>query len=291
MTELSCMTYKNTKTGTRNIHVLGSYLAMIRKYHKGSALTGQDKLIPHALDAFTADLLIQDLAIARPFAELAASICYPGDLEIAKLYRDHVFVDNGKLFTTKDISAKMGSYTMAVMAHSLGVNAWRHVSIAFKRKICPRLTDLMEEDELDNVGSLQEGHSRATENMIYGLTPDALAGPSEDILPLFLDCSTDWQVEFRIVPGGIMLPYRQAMACHFDKLVKDGSINNIRDPTGKEIQHKKMVEDIVEQLDSKIGAANEEKIVDSIMAKLQPALAALITSALASALSKPFELT
>ncbi|KAG1832560.1 hypothetical protein DFJ58DRAFT_736345 [Suillus subalutaceus] len=96
----------------------------------------------------------KDLALTRPFAEVAAYICYPDKPSI------------------KDLES------VEKIGFPLGVNSWRHISTAFKRKL----------------EALQAGHSRATENRIYGLSPDALASGAEDLLPLFLQASNNWQL-------------------------------------------------------------------------------------------------
>jgi hypothetical protein len=58
-TELTAMNYRSTeRRPERNLHVLGDYMAIVRKYHKGGNLSGVDKTIPHALDALTADLTL-----------------------------------------------------------------------------------------------------------------------------------------------------------------------------------------------------------------------------------------
>ncbi|KAI5987329.1 hypothetical protein EDC04DRAFT_2614860 [Pisolithus marmoratus] len=65
------LTYHNTQTWpTRNLAVLGKHISLLCQYLKMSTLTGKDKLIPHALDGITSDILVQDLALARPFAEV-----------------------------------------------------------------------------------------------------------------------------------------------------------------------------------------------------------------------------
>jgi len=62
----------------------------------------------------------------------------------------------------------------------------------------------------DDVEALQVGHMRATENRIYGLSTQSLAGAVEDVLPLYLQASTRWQQCCKVMPGGSGLPYRQA---------------------------------------------------------------------------------
>ncbi|KAG5335205.1 hypothetical protein C0989_001870 [Termitomyces sp. Mn162] len=225
-TELTAMTYTNIATSThRNCVAFGKYLAMLVTYHKGTALTGSEKLIPHAFDGVTSDLIIQNLAIARPFAQLAAFICHHDSPDIRQLYRDHLFVNNGKLFTSTEVSRIMQSYTEETIGVKLGLQAWRQVSIAFRRKLCSGLDDLMEIDEQDTISAQQATHSRRTENRIYGLSADALSGVAEDVLPLYLDASTDWQIISRAVPGGLGLAYYDCQAIHFDKLVQAGAIS------------------------------------------------------------------
>ncbi|KAI5983299.1 hypothetical protein EDC04DRAFT_2616251 [Pisolithus marmoratus] len=85
--KLTAMTYCNTQTQpTRNLAVLGKHISLLCRYLKTSTLTGKDKLIPHALDGITSDILVQDLALARPFAEVAARACFPDKPEVADLY-------------------------------------------------------------------------------------------------------------------------------------------------------------------------------------------------------------
>ncbi|KAG6825625.1 hypothetical protein H0H87_009015, partial [Tephrocybe sp. NHM501043] len=218
-TELTAMTYKNIATTThRNFVAFGKYIAMLVTYHKGTAMTGTEKLIPHALDGVSSDLIIQNLALARPFAELAVLICFPDKADIRQRYRDQLFVNNGKLFTTTEISSIMQTFTEPIVGHGLGVSAWRQISIAFKRKSCSALEDIVDADEGESVEALQATHTRRTENRLYGLSPDALTGVAEDILPLFLEASGNWQVLVKAVPGGLGLPYYKARCIHFDEL-------------------------------------------------------------------------
>src|SRR6266478_9281903 len=95
-TELAAMNMCNTRTRSkRNLCMLGGFLSVLRMYHKSGGLTGRDKLIPHALDGLTSDLLIQDLVLARPFACMAAKMCFPDQPQIHQLYRERLFVNNG----------------------------------------------------------------------------------------------------------------------------------------------------------------------------------------------------
>ncbi|KAF8440922.1 hypothetical protein L210DRAFT_3645155 [Boletus edulis BED1] len=72
-TELTATIYCNTQTQPiHNLMVFGQHMTLHCQYSKTSAMMGHNKLIPHSLDAITSDILIQDLALARPFAQLAA---------------------------------------------------------------------------------------------------------------------------------------------------------------------------------------------------------------------------
>jgi hypothetical protein len=201
--ELASMNYCATELRpVRNFFALDKHIALMRTYTKTSSLTHFDKLIPHSLDAVTSDLMVQDLAIARPFAEIAVHVCYPENAEIQKLYKERLFVNNLKEFDSTVISRIMVDVSMPIVGFELSVNPWRHISIAWRNKLCPEFTHLLEEgDEVETIGALQTGHKRKTEIRIYGLSTDSLAGPAEDILPLYLDCSTGLQKELHVAPG------------------------------------------------------------------------------------------
>ncbi|KAI6101956.1 hypothetical protein F5141DRAFT_1065894 [Pisolithus sp. B1] len=209
--ELTAMIYRNTQArDTRNLMVFGKHLTLLGQYSKTTALTGRDKLIPHSLDALTSDLLIQDLALARPFAEIAAKICFGNNEEVTRLYRNHLFVNFNKAFTSDDLSAVMAKHSLPRVQFALTINPWRHIQTAWKRKFKCAMEDVVEMDMEDDIDSLQAGHTRATENRVYGLSTDSLAAAAEDVLPLFLQASTGWQERCQVMPGGSGLPYQQA---------------------------------------------------------------------------------
>lgn len=215
-TEMECIQYMNTRTRLRGLYMMGNHLAILFQYHKSAAITGKDKIIPHSLDAVTSDLVIQDLAISRPFAELAAYICYPHDFDVQHWYHSYLFINNKELFDTPQLTKLLKSYTKPIFKVGFGVADWHHISAAFRQKICPAMEVVVEDDDSqESILALQSGHSCHTENLLYGISPEALAGASEDVLPLFLDASTDWQVACKVVPGGHLLPYHHATASNF----------------------------------------------------------------------------
>ena len=110
-----------------------------------------------------------------------------------------LFVNNDHLFTIDNLSHIMACSSIEHLSFKMIVNPWHYISIAFKQKLGHFIDDLMDTEENDTIEALQAGHSYATENQIYDLSPDALAGPVEDILPLYLEASTRWQVIMCIV--------------------------------------------------------------------------------------------
>jgi hypothetical protein len=224
-TELAAMNLCNTRTRSkRNLCMLGQHLSVLRMYHKSGGLTGHDKLIPHALDGLTSDLLIQDLVLARPFACLAAKMCFPDQPQIHQLYQERLFINNGVEFETSNLTSTMARFTLPHVGIGLGVNAWRHISKAFKEKLCNRMMEVLEDGEEESVDAAQAGRRRETGHRVYGVSHDTLDGMAEDVLPLFLDSSTDWQKMLRVVPGGMGLTYHESMGENFADMVKSGAI-------------------------------------------------------------------
>lgn len=135
-------------------------------------------------------------------------------------------MDFGKLFTSAKITDSMTKISFPVLNWNLKISSWRHINIAFKRKLCSKsyalLTD--EESTSSSAHALQSGHSARTENRIYGLSPDSLIGATEDIMQVFLNASTEWQRLFGIVPGGAMLKFHQATMSQYGVLQAMGHL-------------------------------------------------------------------
>ncbi|KAG2088572.1 uncharacterized protein F5147DRAFT_525879, partial [Suillus discolor] len=300
-TELTAMTYRNTKACTcRNLVMLGKNLTMLRTYHKSGALSGMDKLIPHSIDGVTGDLIIQDLALTRPFAEIAAYNCYHDRPAIKEMYQTHLFVNNQKLFNTDQLTATMARISIPFLGFGLGVNSWRHISTAFKRKLGRFAEDLLEDDEQDTVEALQAGHNRSTENRIYGLSPDALAGAPEDLLPLFLQASTNWQLVMHTVPGGLQLAYTLARSHEFKQLAESGKFGSdfqgtnspaaaaVAAPPQRAEVISSMQNHVMAKIKDELVAGIECQVVARIVNALVPAVETMIRDALATAMPQQY---
>jgi hypothetical protein len=120
-TEITAMNLWSTEAwAIHNLLIMGHHIVTLHTYHKSGNLSGLDKRIPPSLNALTSDLVIQDLALARPFAESAVHLCFPGDAKLCSLYRDQLFVDYLKSFTTDVLSATMISFSMPIIGFLWG---------------------------------------------------------------------------------------------------------------------------------------------------------------------------
>ncbi|KAI6045949.1 hypothetical protein EDC04DRAFT_2598514 [Pisolithus marmoratus] len=70
------------------------------------------------------DILVQDLALARPFAEVAARACFPNKPEVVDLYQNHVFVNYDQLFDSKDLLTIMTKCSLPILHFGLTIGSW-----------------------------------------------------------------------------------------------------------------------------------------------------------------------
>ncbi|KAF8888727.1 hypothetical protein CPB84DRAFT_1849547 [Gymnopilus junonius] len=219
-TEIVPLTWKNIPVRpSRGLFWLNKHLVYLCQYHKGSFATLVDKVIPHAFDAHISDMIVQDLVIARPFAQLAAFEVFKQSQTIQQVYDSLLFVNFDKAFTTIQITAVLQEFSMKTLAFSMGLQDWRHISIGFRRKLDTQMEQLIEQDTAGaTIGALQAHHSRKTENRIYAVSAVAMASASaDDIWPLFVQHSTNWQAVCQVSRGGSLLPYSQCMAKDVEK--------------------------------------------------------------------------
>ncbi|KAJ3764559.1 hypothetical protein FB446DRAFT_710231 [Lentinula raphanica] len=193
---------------------------MVREYSKTTNIMQADKVIPHAVDAFSADMFIQIHVLARPVAQFLASKLY--NPSVALLYGEMAFMDLGKEFTSEGLTSVMSSISLPILDWSLKISSWRHITNAIKRKRCTKTMALLSEDDTFNLHMQQNGHSATVNQNIYATTPISLLGFPEDIIFSYMMVSTEWQRLFHIVPGGIHLPYSQSTSKHYQHLYDTG---------------------------------------------------------------------
>jgi bloom syndrome protein len=70
LTELTSMLACNIDTRTRNLYAFGRDILLCTQYNKNTNNDQADRMIPHALATFDADVLLQIHSLARPFAQV-----------------------------------------------------------------------------------------------------------------------------------------------------------------------------------------------------------------------------
>jgi hypothetical protein len=203
--ELTGMTFQNSVRNIRNLMIFSEHVCFIRAYHKMQARSGIDKLIPEPLDAVTGDILIQNLCVLRPFAQILASQVWPDQANIFEMYRDKVFINFDHLLETSDLTHGLEEFSLQALNFKIGTNDWRHMCISWKRLRMATLLKKLEEHE--TVEAAQAGHSRIMDVMHYGVTTNLFEGAQEDIIPLYLKASASWQSDLHITPGGKFMPF------------------------------------------------------------------------------------
>ena len=202
-TELTAMPRSNTPHGMlRAFRIIDGHAVLMRTYHKMRAAQGHDRVIPHSLNAAYAALMIYKEAICRPFAQLCASILYPGDSYVKSLYQDFLFVNKTKPFTGDDITGAMRKWTEEGLGYGLGVRDWRQVSTPLRRRHAGMEEQWLEDQ--DTVDSAQAGHSHFVDWMRYGVTERASSGLAEDFIGPFLETSARWHTVLKLVPGELI---------------------------------------------------------------------------------------
>ena len=186
----------------------------MRYYTKRTAIEGHDKAIPTSLPAHTADLMIQDHAILRPFALQLAAVVMKSSPDCVRRYRDCLFVNYDSDFEAKTITTLMGRHSRKeeTLGWPMNVNAYRHINVAFRRHHCQPIEHLMESDNEDTIGALQAGHTAKVAREHYAISNEIIEGRiAEEVLPLYLDYSGDFQRVLHIVPGGQFMHYKKAI--------------------------------------------------------------------------------
>lgn len=231
-TELVSMLARNTELRVRNWFGLVEFTALVRQYTKTTHTSGHDRLIPNTPDGFTARMLVNTHALARPMAVWLATKLFKGQHQVPQWYGENMFMDLGKEFTSRRLSELMEKHSTKTVGFSMGLNTHRHIFAAFQRKLHPHIEDIIDDGgESDNIGALQMGHSGKTDVQRYGLSMSAMSGVVEDMIRVFLQNSVDWQLSLKVVPGGLHLGYTEAIHTNWSLCVRQGLIKGIKERT------------------------------------------------------------
>jgi hypothetical protein len=155
-----------------------------------------------------------------------AKTMFPARPEAIADYAEMLFMGFGKEFTSDNLTNLMALWSAPILGWGMKISPWRQISVAWRRKLCTGSgsMDAIEDDLESHVNAWQAGHSKKSENRGYGLSPDSCLGVPEDVLYLYLIASIEWQKATGVVPGGLGLPYREAVRAKFEELVACGII-------------------------------------------------------------------
>ena len=213
-TELTALPVHNTLYGMpRGLRIIDDNVCLMRVYHKMRVGQGHDRLIPHALNASLAAILIYKEVLVRPFAQFAAFQLYspkPNTCHIPSpkldavhvLYATYLFVNGQRAFTSKDISELLASVTELFIGGDLKltISLWRQLSTAFRR-IFAGLQEAFLLEDMNTADAEQAGHSHAIDHLHYGVTERSAFGVAEDYIGPFFRVSHKWQRFLKLVPG------------------------------------------------------------------------------------------
>ncbi|KAF6748747.1 hypothetical protein DFP72DRAFT_1073849 [Ephemerocybe angulata] len=234
LAELCATLSHNTEFRFRNLVVLGKRIVLIRQYNKNTNNRQMDTLIPHLFGGFSGDLLLQIHILARPFAQWIVSTILPDSNDTSRMYRDMLFMDFLKPFTSQAASVRLGEWSSAHLGWPMKIAAFRQMTIGFRNKNRIEGIDAdIQEDTMRLIYAHQSGHSVSTENRVYGLSPDLVQGLADSTIELYLKSSLDWQDLLKIVPGDVSLPFPQCTVGCRTSLEADGTIKSRKPLTVK----------------------------------------------------------
>jgi len=208
-TEITCMQIRNTASRTRGLYMIGRRMAIVAQYSKTSATKGHDTLIPHILDAFCQEIAKVIVFQTHPFAEKISMILFPDRQDLLTLWRTNLFVNFDSLFTTEDLSGVFRLASLKTMDISIGVRDYRQMSVCVRRTHCPKLNELTASLDDEDPASVQAGHTRATEERLYGVSVGYLGKLPENMVEPFAKASGEWQRFMHMPEGGTDIKLRE----------------------------------------------------------------------------------
>ncbi|TRM56006.1 hypothetical protein BD626DRAFT_576164 [Schizophyllum amplum] len=213
-TELTCMMLRNTAERLRNLYMFGTRPCILRSYNKTTSNHQRDKVIPNSLDAVTGDVIFRKALFFNPIAAYIAPHVWPERAaEVSQLYYNMLFVDFGHLFTTEDISKAMTALSVPICGWALIVSAYRHIYVAFARKLLHQRDE--DGEDAEEVDANQAGHTGTMGRAHYGLSHQTFVGADEDTMRAFTDNSDMHCKNVHLCPGGQGLPYYEVTTTRF----------------------------------------------------------------------------
>ncbi|KAJ7573464.1 hypothetical protein C8J56DRAFT_903468 [Mycena floridula] len=231
-TEITNLLAENTATRTRNFFLFGRHVTILRHYSKDNNISQQDRYIPMGLCGVSGDLLVQLHSLARPLAVLFSAALEHED-SITLQYKRMLFMGFEKPFTSKKLATLLRQYTSPVTSFDIAIADFRQIFVGFRERNLGKTHNLLLEDgdSTDTIEAEQMGHSRTTEKANYGLCSNGWEGASDEIILLFLQASSRWQVLLEVVPGALQLPYHSAAKPNQFKRLVDKKLIKLNKPT------------------------------------------------------------
>jgi len=103
----------------------------------------------------------------------------------------NLFIKFDYLYTTEELSRVLQVASLKTMDVGIGIQDYRQMSVCVRHAHCPRLDELMMFNDNKNAAMLQSGHSKATENRLYGVSAGYLGQLLENIVEPFAMVSVE----------------------------------------------------------------------------------------------------
>lgn len=173
--ELGPLRSVNSIDGPRNFYFLSGTCAIICNYLKTRSMTGRDGYVAHFLSKPVSRLFIYLVGPLREVVIAFARQLFPDSIQV---YKDYLYVVNGKTVDSGSFSAVLRTYTEQHLDIPLTLAPFRQALKAILRAVLHYRED---DDNSDDPMDASFGHSTVTANSRYGLVYQDLPGLTENI--------------------------------------------------------------------------------------------------------------
>ncbi|KLO04060.1 hypothetical protein SCHPADRAFT_948022, partial [Schizopora paradoxa] len=173
-TEIAFATLTCNEHGARMLCYINGRLVLLGRYLKPRSIKGSDDLLPKGLPKRLSKVLILYVVLVLPVLDMLMESRFGADCLVQrKLYRDHLFVKSGKLYSSDNVTNALAHVTSNYCGGAISVNNLRHVVKVILMDIIGadnRLVDsaTADPDEDDAVHN-SFGHTSATGEAQYAI--------------------------------------------------------------------------------------------------------------------------
>jgi hypothetical protein len=194
--ELCALLFRNHKNAPRNLFWSLKTFMLAGPYSKTRSMTQTNKWSARFFPLRLAKVTKVYLALVRPMELVTARYLF--ELQSPEVYRYHLFVRRGRLYSGDAITNLLQRVSSDVMGVSIGVSLYRHVAIGFMRatlhmKIATGIDEVFEEEQELDLLDAQAGHSSEVAAN-YARSQFDFKSLSSDLVQEFLRCSVEWQM-------------------------------------------------------------------------------------------------